>query len=47
VNLLASVNVEKSLIPPWPVLVVGILGLAVVGGGALWWLRRRQTKKPY
>jgi len=47
VNLLASVGVEKSLIPPWPVLVVGILGLAVVGGGALWWLRRRQTKKPY
>jgi len=47
VNLLASVNVEKSLIPPWPVLVVGILGLAVVGGGALWWLRRRQTKKTY
>ena len=47
VNLLASMSVEKSLIPPWPVLVVGILGLVVVGGIALWWLRRRQTKKTY
>ncbi len=47
VNLLASMSIEKSLIPAWPVLVVGILGLVVVGGIARWWLRRRQAKKTY
>jgi D-alanyl-D-alanine carboxypeptidase (penicillin-binding protein 5/6) len=45
VNLLAAANVEKSLIPPWPVLVGIAVGLCLVGGGGVLWLRRSQAKK--
>jgi D-alanyl-D-alanine carboxypeptidase (penicillin-binding protein 5/6) len=45
INLLASLNVEKSLIPPWPILVGVILGLAVIVFLGLWWLRRPKPKK--
>jgi D-alanyl-D-alanine carboxypeptidase (penicillin-binding protein 5/6) len=45
VNLLASSDVEKSLIPPWPILVGILCGLVIVVGFALWWFRRPKTKK--
>jgi D-alanyl-D-alanine carboxypeptidase (penicillin-binding protein 5/6) len=45
VNLLASSGVEKSLIPPWPILV-GIAGsLAIVIILGFWWFRRPRQKK--
>jgi hypothetical protein len=45
VNLLASSDVEKSLIPPWPILVGILCGLVVVVGFGLWWFRRPKAKK--
>jgi len=45
VNLLASSDVEKSLIPPWPILVGILCGLVIVVGFGLWWVRRPKTKK--
>lgn len=45
VNLLASSDVEKSLIPPWPILVGILCGLAIVVGFGWWWFRRPKTKK--
>ncbi|HSB04632.1 MAG TPA: D-alanyl-D-alanine carboxypeptidase family protein [Thermodesulfobacteriota bacterium] len=44
VGLLASSDVEKTLIPPWPVLAAIILGLCLVGA-AFWWVRRTRAKK--
>jgi D-alanyl-D-alanine carboxypeptidase (penicillin-binding protein 5/6) len=45
VNLLASLDVEKSFIPPWPILVgMGcVLGIILVIG--FWWFRRPKPKK--
>jgi D-alanyl-D-alanine carboxypeptidase (penicillin-binding protein 5/6) len=45
INLLASSDVEKSLIPPWPILVgMGCaLGIIIVIG--FWWFRRPKAKK--
>jgi len=40
VNLIASSAVEKSLIPPWPILVGILCGLVIVVGFGLWWFRR-------
>ena len=45
INLLASLNVEKSLIPPWPILVGAILGLVVIVLLGLWWFRRPRQRK--
>jgi len=45
VNLLASSDVEKSLIPPWPILVGILCGLVVVVGFGSWWFRRSKAKK--
>ena len=45
VNLLASSNVEKSFIPPWPILVGILLGAVVIAALAFWWLRRPKTKR--
>ena len=45
VNLLASSDVEKSLIPPWPILLGILCGLVIVVGFGLWWFRRPKTKK--
>jgi len=45
VNLLASLGVEKSLIPPWPILVGIGCGLAVIIIIGFWWFRRPKTKK--
>jgi D-alanyl-D-alanine carboxypeptidase (penicillin-binding protein 5/6) len=45
VNLLASSNVEKSLIPPWPILVGVLFGVVVIVGFAFWWFRRPKPKR--
>jgi D-alanyl-D-alanine carboxypeptidase (penicillin-binding protein 5/6) len=45
VNLLASLGVEKSFIPPWPILVGIGCGLAVILGLGLWWFRRPKTRR--
>jgi D-alanyl-D-alanine carboxypeptidase (penicillin-binding protein 5/6) len=45
VNLLASSDVEKSLIPPWPILVGILCGVVVIVGFGFWWFRRPKAKK--
>lgn len=45
INLIASSGVEKSFIPPWPILVGIGCGLAVVVIIGFWWIRRPKTKK--
>ena len=45
INLVASSEILKSLLPPWPFLVGIILGLAIIGGVGLWWFLRQKTKK--
>jgi D-alanyl-D-alanine carboxypeptidase (penicillin-binding protein 5/6) len=45
VNLVASLGVEKSLIPPWPILVGVLCGLAIFIGLGYWRFRRPKTKK--
>ena len=42
INLVASAAIEKSLLPPWPVIAAVVVGLAVIGFGGFWWLRRRK-----
>jgi D-alanyl-D-alanine carboxypeptidase (penicillin-binding protein 5/6) len=45
VNLLASSAVEKSLIPPWPILAGIIFGVVVLVGFGFWWFRRPKQKR--
>lgn len=45
INLLASTDVEKSLIPPWPILVGIGCGLAIIIVLGFWWFRRPRSKK--
>jgi len=45
VNLLASLGVEKSLIPPWPILVGVLCGLIIIIGLGFWRFRRPKVKK--
>jgi len=45
VNLLAASDVEKSLIPPWPILAGVLLGVVVIVGFAFWWFRRPKTNR--
>jgi D-alanyl-D-alanine carboxypeptidase (penicillin-binding protein 5/6) len=45
VNLLASLGVEKSLIPPWPILVGIGCGFVIVLVLGFWWFRRPKTRK--
>jgi D-alanyl-D-alanine carboxypeptidase (penicillin-binding protein 5/6) len=45
VSVLASSDIEKSLIPPWPVLVGVCIGLCLLAAGIHWWIRRSRTKK--
>jgi D-alanyl-D-alanine carboxypeptidase len=44
INLLASLGVEKSLIPPWPILVGIGSGLAIIIVLGFWWFRRPKTR---
>ncbi len=45
VNLLAASDVEKSLIPPWPVLVGILCGVVVIVGFGFWWFHRPKLKR--
>lgn len=45
INLLASTDVEKSLIPPWPILVGIGCGLAIIIVLGFWWFRRPRSRK--
>jgi D-alanyl-D-alanine carboxypeptidase (penicillin-binding protein 5/6) len=45
INLLASLAVEKTLIPPWPILAGIGCGLAIVIVLGFWWFRRPKAKK--
>jgi len=45
VSVLASSDIEKSLIPPWPVLVGVGIGLCLLAAGIHWWIRRSRAKK--
>jgi D-alanyl-D-alanine carboxypeptidase (penicillin-binding protein 5/6) len=45
INLLASTDVEKSLIPPWPILAGIGCGLAIIIVLRFWWFRRPKPKK--
>jgi len=45
VNLLASSDVEKSLIPAWPILAGILCGLIVIVGFGFWWFRRPKPKR--
>ncbi len=45
VNLLASSDVEKSLIPPWPILAGILCGLIVIVGFGFWWFRRPKHRR--
>jgi len=45
INLIAASDVQKSLIPPWPILVGGIVGLILVGLIGFWFFRRPARKK--
>ena len=45
VSLLSSSNVEKSILPSWPVMGAIILGFAIIGFIGFWWIRRPKRKK--
>jgi D-alanyl-D-alanine carboxypeptidase (penicillin-binding protein 5/6) len=45
VPLLASSDIEKSLIPSWSVLAAILVGGCLIGLGVLWWVRRTRAKK--
>jgi D-alanyl-D-alanine carboxypeptidase (penicillin-binding protein 5/6) len=45
VNLVSPLEIQKSLLPPWPVIVAVILGILI--GGSIWfWWRRRPKPRP-
>ena len=44
-SLISSSEIQKSLIPPWPVLVGIIVGLVAIAFVAFWWLRLPKQKK--
>jgi D-alanyl-D-alanine carboxypeptidase (penicillin-binding protein 5/6) len=45
VSLLSSSNVEKSILPSWPVMGAIILGFAIIGFIGFWWIRQPKRKK--
>jgi D-alanyl-D-alanine carboxypeptidase (penicillin-binding protein 5/6) len=45
INLLASLDVEKSLIPPWPILVGIVCGLGIILVIGFWWFHRPKPKR--
>ena len=44
INLLASSEIPKSFIPPWPILVGGFLGIALIVFFGVFWFRRPKHK---
>jgi D-alanyl-D-alanine carboxypeptidase (penicillin-binding protein 5/6) len=44
INLLASSDIPKSLIPSWPILAGGFLGLAIIVFLGVFWFRRPKHK---
>jgi len=45
INLLASLDVEKSLIPPWPILVGIVCGVGIILVIGFWWFHRPRPKR--
>jgi len=45
IPLAAAMDVEKSLIPPWPILVPVAAGVCLIGFGVLWWVGRSGGKR--
>jgi len=45
VGLLASIDVQKTILPPWPVTVAVIAGLVLIGFIGFWRFRRPKQKK--
>jgi D-alanyl-D-alanine carboxypeptidase (penicillin-binding protein 5/6) len=45
VNLISSSDIAKSLLPPWPVIIGGILGIVIIGLIGYWWFRQPKQKK--
>jgi D-alanyl-D-alanine carboxypeptidase (penicillin-binding protein 5/6) len=45
INLIASSEVRKSLLPSWQVIGAVILGLAIIGLIGFWWFRRPKQQK--
>lgn len=45
INLIASSDVQKSLLPPWPILAGGLLGLVLLCVIGLWFFRRPPRRK--
>ena len=45
VNLLAASDVEKSLLPPWPILALILVGIVVIVGIGYWWFRRPRPNR--
>jgi D-alanyl-D-alanine carboxypeptidase (penicillin-binding protein 5/6) len=45
INLIASSEIQKSLLPSWPVMVAVILGLVIIGFIGFWWFRRPKQQK--
>lgn len=44
ISLLSSSEIQKSLLPPWPVILAGIFGLAVICLIGFWLIRRPKRK---
>jgi D-alanyl-D-alanine carboxypeptidase (penicillin-binding protein 5/6) len=44
VNLLAPLEIQKSLLPPWPMVAAIIFGIVFIGLIGFWWIRIRRTK---
>jgi hypothetical protein len=45
INLIASSEIQKSLLLSWPVMVAVILGLVIIGFIGFWWFRRPKQQK--
>ena len=46
VSLFSPVEVQKSILPPWPVMVAIIFGVVFIGVIVFWW-RRRPKPRPF
>jgi D-alanyl-D-alanine carboxypeptidase (penicillin-binding protein 5/6) len=44
INLLAPVEVQKSILPPWPLTMAIVFAVIFIGFIWFWWIRTRRTK---